>query len=333
MRGKFSAAYPEIALPLTRLKRNPLAGGSLLWSAWQLARTVRQTRAEVIQTFTARTHLIGALAGIATRTPVVWRINDDTLYRPLAALLGRAPRRIISVSAHLRAFYGHALRVTDIIPDGIPLPTLTSRDEARRALNLPLDSKIVALAARMARWKGHAVFLRALRSLVEHDSSITGVILGGYSPADNAPGPLGGGEPYRRELDALVNDLHLTDHVIFTGHAPSTLPYFAAADVVAHTSLQPEPFGRVLIEAMAAGRPVVAADAGGPREIVIPNVTGLLTPPGDAEALAGALRTLLNDAALRERMGQAGRARAEQVYSLQRMAHRFMTVWEEVARP
>jgi len=333
MRGRFSAAYPEIALPLTRLKRNPLAGGSLLWSAWQLTRAARQAHAEVIQTFTARTHLSGALAGMLARIPVVWRINDDTLDRPLAGLVGRLPRRIISVSAHLRAFYDKTLRVTDIIPDGIPLPTLTPQAEARRALNLPPNAKIVALAARLVRWKGHVIFLRALRSLIEYDSSLLGVIVGGYSPADNVPGPLGGGEPYRRELDAMVNELHLTDHVIFTGHAPSTLPYFAAADVVAHTSLQPEPFGRVLIEAMAVGRPVVAAEAGGPREIVIPNVTGLLTPPGDADALAEALRALLVDDALRERLGQAGRARAENEYDLERMAERFMTLWEQVARP
>jgi glycosyltransferase involved in cell wall biosynthesis len=332
MRGRFSAVYPEIALPLTRLKRNPFAAFSLISSAWQVARVARRRRASVIQTFTARTHLIGALAGAMARVPVVWRLNDDTLYHALALALGRIPRRIIAVSAHLRLHYSAALRVTDVIPDGVPIPPLTTQAKARRTLNLPLDAKIIVLAARMARWKGHAVFLRALRSLIEHDPSVLGIMVGGYSEADNVPGPLGGGEPYQRELIALAHELGLTEHVLFTGQAPSTLPYFAAADVVVHTSLLPEPFGRVLIEAMAAARPVVAVDAGGPREIVVPQVTGLLTPPGDAPALAEALMTLLKDSELRTRMGLAGRARAEREYSLACMAQRLTEVWRQTAR-
>lgn len=332
MRGRFSAAYPEIALPLARLKRNPLAALSLFSSAGQVARAARQMGAQVIQTFTARTHLIGALAGAMARVPVVWRLNDDTLYQTLARMLGRIPRRIIAVSAHLRTHYGAALYVTDVIPDGVPIPPLTTQAEARRNLKLPLDAKMIVLAARLVRWKGHAVFLRALRSLVEHDPAVMGIIVGGYSEADNVPGPLGGGEPYQRELITLTHDLGLTDRVLFTGHVPSTSPYFAAADVAVHTSLLPEPFGRVLIEAMAAARPVVAVDAGGPREIVIPQVTGLLTPPNDAQTLAEALMNLLRDSELRMRMGLAGRARAEQEYSLPCMAQRFTEVWRKAAR-
>ncbi|MCS6910398.1 MAG: glycosyltransferase, partial [Anaerolineales bacterium] len=183
MRGRFSATYPEIALPLTRLKRNPLAALSLISSAWQVARAARQRRVAIIQTFTARTHLIGALAGAMARVPVIWRLNDDTLYRALALMLGRIPRRIIAVSAHLRSHYGAALRVTDVIPDGVPIPPLTGQAEARRDLNLPLEAKVVVLAARMVRWKGHAVFLRALRSVVEQDPSVLGLVVGGYSEA------------------------------------------------------------------------------------------------------------------------------------------------------
>jgi glycosyltransferase involved in cell wall biosynthesis len=78
---------------------------------------------------------------------------------------------------------------------------------------------------------------------------------------------------------------------------------------------------------------VVAAQAGGALEIVEPDVTGLLTPPGDVDALTEALRKLMDDAALRQRMGEAGRARAEREYSLKLMAERFMQVWEEVASP
>lgn len=329
MRGKFSTIHPEIAISLTRLKRNPLAALSLLKAALQLARVARASHTDLIQTFTARTHLVGALAAPLARTPLVWRVNDDTLYRPLAAAFGRAPQRIIAVSRHLREHYAGVLPVTDIIPDGVVLPPLISRADARRKLNLPIDTCIVTLAARIARWKGHAIFLRAFAELAPHYLQLHGLIVGGYSEADDRPGPLGGGKPYYRELLALTEELGLTGRVTFAGHMEAIMLAFAASDIVAHTSTLPEPFGRVIVEAMAAARPVVAARAGGAQEIVDDGVTGLLAPPGDANALAATLRKMLVAPELRQRMGAAGRARAEREYSLPRMAERFTQVWEE----
>jgi glycosyltransferase involved in cell wall biosynthesis len=331
MRGRFGTGVTEIALPLTRLKQNPLAGVSLMQAAVRLARTARGAGAGLLQTFTARTHLIGALAGRLARVPVVWRLNDDTLPRPLAAMAGWLPRRIISVSAHLRAHYAGTLRVTDLIPDGVPLPSLQSTFESRQALPVPAGGLLVALVARLVRWKGHAVFLRALAELAPDFPDLHGLVVGGYTPAEDQPGLLAGGAPYERELLALTRDLGLAQRVTFLGHTDEAARVFAAADIVAHTSILPEPFGRVLIEAMAAGRPVVASAAGGPREIVEDGVTGLLTPPGDGHGLAAALRRLLAGAELRQAMGAAARQRAQAEYSLPVMAERFTQVWTECA--
>jgi glycosyltransferase involved in cell wall biosynthesis len=331
MRGHFSASVPEIALPLTRLKRNPLAGFSLLSSSAALARAARSTKAEIIQTFTARTHLIGALAGVLARVPVVWRLNDDTLPRPIVRVVGKIPRRVITVSDYLRRHYGSALKVTDLIPDGVPLPSHISIPEARRQMKLPEDRLIVALVARLVRWKGHAVFLRALAQLAPEYPQLHGLIVGGWSEADNRSGPLAGGEPYQQELFTLAQELGLKERVTFTGYTDATAYTFAAADIVVHTSTLPEPFGRVIVEAMAAARPVIAARAGGVPEIVEDKITGLLTSPGDVDSLAAAMRQLLSDPALRHRMGEAGRARAELEYSVSRMAARFTEVWMEAA--
>ena len=328
MRGRFSSRAPEIALSLTRLKGNPLAGGALFRSALQLARVARQSQAQVLQTFTARTHLIGSLAGLLSGVPVVWRINDETLPRPLTRLFGRVPRRIIVVSRYLQQHYGRALRVTDVIPDGVPLPPLRPPAKGRATLGLPAEAVVVTLVGRLVRWKGQAVFLNALAAL--KDMPVHGLLVGGWSEADNRPGPLAGGQAYHAELLALAERLALQGRVTFAGHTDAAQHSFAASDIVAHTSTLPEPFGRVIIEAMAAGRAVVAADAGGAREIVQPGVTGLLTPPGDAAALAGALRQLAGDRALREGMGHAGRERAEAEYSVEWMAGRFEEVWDKV---
>lgn len=332
MRGQFSKTYPEIPITLTRLKGNVLAPFTWLQSAWQLAQTARKTQAQVIQTFTARTHLISALAGPLAGVPVVWRLNDDTLYRPLAAWAGRVPRRIISVSAHLRTHYKGVLRVTDLIPDGVPQPPLPTQAEARTRLNLPAEGLLVVLVARLVRWKGQTVLIDALAQLAAQYPPLRVALVGGWSAADEGPGPLGGGETYLHELEEQSKALGVRDRVLFVGHSPNPGMYLAAADIVAHTSLQPEPFGRGIVEGMAAGRPVVAIDAGGPAEIVQPEVTGLLIPPNNAKALAAALQRLLSDADLRARLGQQGQARAQAEYALPQMAQRFTQVWQAVAK-
>jgi glycosyltransferase involved in cell wall biosynthesis len=120
-----------------------------------------------------------------------------------------------------------------------------------------------------------------------------------------------------------VRELDLESAVRFTGDQDRTAPFLAGADVVVHSSRTPEPFGLVVLEAMLAGRAVVAPAAGGPLEIVEPGVTGLLVPPGDASGLAAAILTLFRDPSLRLRMGAAGRARARGLFSAGAMTRRF----------
>jgi glycosyltransferase involved in cell wall biosynthesis len=127
------------------------------------------------------------------------------------------------------------------------LPPLISRADARRKLNLPIDTCIVTLAARIARWKGHAIFLRAFAELAPHYPQLYGLIVGGYSEADDRPGPLGGGKPYYRELLALTEELGLTGRVTFAGHMEAIMLALTASDIVAHTSTLPEPFGRAIV--------------------------------------------------------------------------------------
>ena len=104
----------------------------------------------------------------------------------------------------------------------------------------------------------------------------------------------------------------------------------AALDVFSHTSVRPEPFGLVIVEAMATGKPVVAADAGGPREIVTDGATGFLTTPGDASAHARRVCELLTDPARAAQIGQAARTRCEQMFSLQRMVKRLDQLYQSI---
>jgi glycosyltransferase involved in cell wall biosynthesis len=101
-------------------------------------------------------------------------------------------------------------------------------------------------------------------------------------------------------------------------------------DVAIHASTNPEPFGRVLIEAMALGRPLVAPREGGPLEIVVDGETGILVPPRDASALAAAIERLIDDPELRRRMGDAGRARVDAVFDIRHHVRAMEAVFDEM---
>src|SRR6185436_2797456 len=127
-------------------------------------------------------------------------------------------------------------------------------------------------------------------------------------------------------------DLAISDRVTMTGFRPDVLDVLAGLDVAVHASVTPEPFGLGLIEAMAAGTALIAADAGAAREIVTPGIDGLLTPPGDHEALATAMLTLCDDPDRRARLANAGYRTAKDRFDAAEMTLKVEDLYEAVAR-
>jgi glycosyltransferase involved in cell wall biosynthesis len=186
----------------------------------------------------------------------------------------------------------------------------------------------VTLAARLVRWKGQAVFIRAAALAARRLPRLRFQIVGSASPEDERPGPLGGGPSYERELRHLAVSLGLEGTLSFQPfREPAAL--FDGTSLAVHASLLPEPFGRVVVQAMAAGLPVVAVRGGGIPEIVINGQTGRLVPAGDVDALAEAILALAGDRERCRALGKAGRARAEAQYSLEKMVSGFEAVWLE----
>ncbi len=145
-----------------------------------------------------------------------------------------------------------------------------------------------------------------------------------------------GDGPMRGEWEALARQLGLAERVTFTGEVPDDeLParYAAAALFVLPANARAEAFGTVLLEAMAAGLPCITTEVGtGTSWVVQHGVTGLVVPPRDPEALAQAIVRLLQDRALRRRMGQAGRERVEQHFSVERMVQATEALYEKLSR-
>jgi glycosyltransferase involved in cell wall biosynthesis len=179
-------------------------------------------------------------------------------------------------------------------------------DALKEELNLA-EVPIIGSFSRLACWKGQHVLLEALTHLPGVHALLVGEALFGEEAA------------YARALRKRAKALKIADRVHFLGFRQDIPQLMRLSDVVVHTSIAPEPFGRVIVEGMLARRPVVATRAGGTAEIIEDGVSGVLVPPGNAKALATALAELLADPSRGRALARAGYAAALERFSLRAM--------------
>jgi glycosyltransferase involved in cell wall biosynthesis len=202
-------------------------------------------------------------------------------------------------------------------PAGVPAARVIKLAEAWR---LPDGVPVVMLPGRLTRWKGQAVFLDALAAL------------GGLDAMAVIVGDDQGRTRYRAELERQIARLGLGARVRLVDHCRDMPAAYMLSDVVVSASTDPEAFGRVLVEAQAMGRMAIGTDHGGARETVIVGETGWLVPPGDAPALARAIRDALGlSEPDRRRIAEAAMRHARMRFGKPLMCARTLAVYRDVA--
>lgn len=280
-----------------------LAGPVLVRQVAAVARVLRRVRPTVVHANSLKSGLVCSLAGRLAQVPVLWHVHDRIASDYLPGHAARAvrfalrhlPSRVIANSHTTRETLG--LEDVAVIPPPVP-PT--------PRLAAPKDRPVrFGIVGRVTPWKGQDVLLRAL---VKVTASVptSAVIIGA---------PLFGEEDerYRDQLVALSRIPPLAGRVEFRGFVEDITAELETIHVLVHASTLPEPWGQTVIEGMAAARPVIAAAAGGPTEMITNGVDGVLVPPGDTDALSAAMSTLAEDEDLRERLARHARARAEEL--------------------
>lgn len=190
---------------------------------------------------------------------------------------------------------------------------------------LPQNAFVVGIVARFDPWKGLDFALQAMAPLLRHRPEMRLMIVGGQYRQFHPQ--------YGERLKSIAVEDGIFEQVIFTGYQVDTRPYYARFDALVHASLQPEPFGLTVIEAMAAGVPVVAADAGGPREIIEHEANGLLYEPGNGAALREAVMRILDDSSLRTRLAAAGEDTVDARYRPGNMLAALDAVYDGLCPP
>lgn len=315
--------------------RLALAAAPVALYVKKLRRTLAALRPDLIHTNGFKMHVLGVWSRPAG-VPVVWHVHDYVSARPfMSSLLRRCANRCAavitnsgSVAEDLRRIHASGPKIHTVL-NAVDLTRFSPAGEkldldALSGMPAPEPGTLrVGLLATMARWKGHEVFLKAL-SLLPQGIRVRGYIIGGalYQTEGSQHGI--------EVLRALAARLGIADRVGFTGFVAEPATAMRALDVVVHASTQPEPFGLVIVEAMACARPVIVSLAGGVSEIVEIGENALAHKPGDAAGLAECIERLATDAALRSKLGAAGRATAEARFDSARLAGELIPIYREV---
>ena len=300
----------------------------------KVARFARTSKADVIHTNSLKADIIGGLAGRLAGIPVIWHIRDriDSDYLPgsvvkVFRVLSRTiPNFVIANSdATLATVQLNGRRPSAAIGSGVDLSHPAFSAEAVAQPRAPKQHwPVIGLVGRISPWKGQDIFLRAAAEVLNHHPHTRFQIIGASLFAERE---------YEENLQGLCKELGIEHAVEFTGFVQDVPERVTRLDILVHASTTGEPFGQVIIEGMAASKPVVATNGGGVPEIVQDGVTGILVPMKDVEAMANAISFLLEHPETAARMGQLGRERVMGKFTIQRTCRLLEDIYRQIVQP
>ncbi len=302
---------PVFFLPFRRFRKtlNPVsllaAALNILGTAFRLAQIIRRERIDLVHANSATAHLVGGLAAGWTGIPCIWHCRDLVDLGALEPWLARKATAIIAisdaVSRHLQR--KQPIDQVETIFNAMDAAAFEARAggvNPRPEWGMNAGHYVVGMAGQFVPWKRHDLFLRAAARIAAAIPEARFVIAGGaLFDADST---------VEAGVVRLVRDLGLEGKVMLAGHRDDMAAVLKALDVLVHPA-EREPLGRVILEALALGKPVVAVNAAGPAEILADGAGGVLVPPDDAAALADAVIGLRRDPPRAAALGEAGRRR------------------------
>lgn len=318
--------YP---LPRCRMYRrsNPFTLLRSLWRFHRFSRALRRVCRQVQPDLVHGNSLAAAWAAVNIgKYPVIWHVRDLRSPGAIMRLVRKKAARVIAISKAV------AERIEQEAPEGAPVQLIynglterdtqvtRSREEMRREWGVDAQAPMIGCMAQIVAWKRQDLLLRALPLVIQKVPEARLVFLGADLFGDSTE--------YAQYLRRLVEELQLTERVIWAGHLPSPQDALAAVDVVAHPT-DCEPLGRVVLEALALGTPVVAVNRAGPSEIIKHMESGVLVPPDDCWSLAEGVVQVLQDRELAARLREGGLARARDFRAAD-LAPAVVRVYDEV---
>jgi glycosyltransferase involved in cell wall biosynthesis len=319
-------------MPLRRFRKtcNPLVLlghlRNLLAVSRQLAGTIRRERIDLLHANSNNAQIYGGLAARWAGVPCIWHSRDLVELGFLGKWMAGHAARIISISGAVKRHlcqYGPEEKIVTI-SNGIDTAALEKGGDGaavRREWGIPDNAYLVGMAGQLVPWKKHALFLKAAAQIAAAIPEARFLIAGA-----NLFDPDSG---YEAALRRLAWELGLEGRVTFTGNRADMGSVLASLDLLIHPA-DKEPLGRVILEAMALGKPVIAVNACGPAEIIHSGADGVLVPANDIEAMAREAIALWRDRSWADRIGDAARARIRTAFDSRAQAMKVEALYEAV---
>ena len=288
---------------------------------------------DLIYANTQKALVVGAIASFLSRRPLVYHLHDilsldhfsATNRRIAVTLANRAALVIANSQASQAAFIAAGGRkdIVEFVYNGFDLAAyqqISAVTTIKQQLGIDKSKFLVGHFSRLSPWKGQHILIEALTSCPEN---VTALLVGDA---------LFGEQEYVQQLHAQVADLKLEHRVKFLGFRDDVTSLMAACDLVTHTSTVAEPFGRVIVEAMLCGTPVIATQAGGAQELVTSGQTGWLVAPGNATELAAAINECKNQPKQSASMASAAKLQATQRFDVAAIDRQIAQLLSQVVR-
>ncbi len=319
---------PVLADTYRLLKSIYLLGRQTLPRAWKISRIIKTHGIDLVHLNNRLSrNQSAAIAARSTHTPCICHVRDFDQLSRFDRQLADGVNYFVFMSRAIE----HSVRITipnlrgSVVYDGLELdPFLNPQNIAlvRRRFGLDEHDFVIGNVGRLVSWKGQEVFLRALARVAPQIPHLQALIVGEPDPPTETT--------YRQHLLDLTRQLNLADKVQFTGFVSDIPAVMASVDILVHSSSSPEPFGIVIIEGMAAGKPVIATGAGGALDIIEDDINGLLVPIGDDQAMAEAIAKLARDPDQAFRLGRAARQRVLERFAVAQYAQTMQTIYQSL---
>ena len=298
----------------------------------RIRRVMREENVTVVHSNTLAV-VAGAMAARFSGTGHVWHVHEMLVSpAPVRKLLHfLAPRLSDSVICISKAVRQHVLEDQPafaaklvVIPNGLSLEKFqarTSGEGIRVEFGIPPDAPFVGMIGRINHWKGQALFVETAKLVLDEFPEARFLVVGSVFGTEH------------HYLDALVSNVErggLKERFLISGFRKDVAEVLAALDVYLHPSLLPEPFGLVVLEAMAAAKPVVVTAHGGPLEMIEAGVSGYLVEPGNASDMADKVKACLRDPIARQSMGKCARERAFELFHVRRYLNMLQAEYDAV---
>ena len=288
---------------------------------------IKDNKIDMVFANTIKSAFYGIPAARKAKIKSIWAIHDclskdfySSFFLKAIKRLANKTNRVVFPSevtrdCYLKLSHKKTFAAGSVIYNGVDLDKFKpggNGQHFKQELSLG-RSRIISLIGRLESWKGQKVFIKAAKIILDEFSDLKFLIVGGA---------LFGQEKYAKECKNLVEELGLSDRVIFLGFRQDIPAIISISDIIVHTSTLAEPFGRDIIEAMASAKPVISTNLGGPKEIITQN-SGILIESDNPEGLSSQIAKLINDPERMKILGKNARSRVEDLFELKKITKQW----------